>query len=619
VVAVPALAGDEPLVPTTVEDFFQQGTQPDPDALSFAPVLTSLQCSFCHGDYEPLDVPPYNSWVASIKGQATRDPVWQAAVAVANQDAGFAGEFCIRCHSPGAWLGGRSDPGDFSNFIPEDYDGVNCNFCHRLVNPDPAGPEAMGYDPDFGGDPWFPDGDILAALDGEGLLPVQGGNARYVVDPEDVRRGPFDDIPQNAHGPFTPLVYSPFHQESALCGTCHDVSNPVYSRQPDGSYVLNATDTAHPTQDQSDMFPEQRTYSEWLNSQFASGGVVFEDGRFGGNLPDDAAIQSCQDCHMPDQQGGGCIYAEFPPYFERPDIPQHSFAGANTWVVEAVQHLLGPDAEGVGLTDANVQAGKARVVQMLKDASDMDLAVERGGLKVRITNQSGHKLPTGYPEGRLMWLNVQFLAADDSLVAESGAYDHDTAELDREGTKIYEAVHGLDEAIAGELGMPVGKSNHLALNNVILFDNRIPPRGFTNEAFEAVQAEPVGYAYPDGQYWDDTVFEIPPGAAKAVVTLYYQTSTREYMEFLRDTAENGSGQVAYDAWVATGRSAPVAMDSGIIDLVPSNPADLNGDGIVNGIDLGLLLGNWGGTGLGDLNGDGTVNGADLGILLASWS
>jgi hypothetical protein len=51
------------------------------------------------------------------------------------------------------------------------------------------------------------------------------------------------------------------------------------------------------------------------------------------------------------------------------------------------------------------------------------------------------------------------------------------------------------------------------------------------------------------------------------------------------------------------------------------PADLNGDQVVNGADLGVLLGSWGVTnpgGRGDLNGDGTVNGADLGILLGSW-
>ncbi len=46
--------------------------------------------------------------------------------------------------------------------------------------------------------------------------------------------------------------------------------------------------------------------------------------------------------------------------------------------------------------------------------------------------------------------------------------------------------------------------------------------------------------------------------------------------------------------------------------------DLNGDGVVNGADLGLLLGNFGGVGLGDIDCDGDVDGADLGLLLSAW-
>ena len=48
------------------------------------------------------------------------------------------------------------------------------------------------------------------------------------------------------------------------------------------------------------------------------------------------------------------------------------------------------------------------------------------------------------------------------------------------------------------------------------------------------------------------------------------------------------------------------------------PADLNGDGIVNSADIGLLLSDWAFDGPGDLNDDGTINAADLGLLLAEW-
>jgi len=54
-----------------------------------------------------------------------------------------------------------------------------------------------------------------------------------------------------------------------------------------------------------------------------------------------------------------------------------------------------------------------------------------------------------------------------------------------------------------------------------------------------------------------------------------------------------------------------------IGCTASNPADINGDGSVDGSDLGLLLAGWG-TSSPDLNGDGSVDGSDLGLLLATW-
>lgn len=50
-------------------------------------------------------------------------------------------------------------------------------------------------------------------------------------------------------------------------------------------------------------------------------------------------------------------------------------------------------------------------------------------------------------------------------------------------------------------------------------------------------------------------------------------------------------------------------------------ADITGDGLVNGGDLGALLGAWGiaaPTGVGDVNHDGIVDAQDLGVLLSSW-
>lgn len=56
----------------------------------------------------------------------------------------------------------------------------------------------------------------------------------------------------------------------------------------------------------------------------------------------------------------------------------------------------------------------------------------------------------------------------------------------------------------------------------------------------------------------------------------------------------------------------------IPDECQASPGDLNGDGVVNGADLGILLGGWGARGSTDLDGNGTTDGADLGILLGGW-
>jgi hypothetical protein len=63
--------------------------------------------------------------------------------------------------------------------------------------------------------------------------------------------------------------------------------------------------------------------------------------------------------------------------------------------------------------------------------------------------------------------------------------------------------------------------------------------------------------------------------------------------------------------------APCAAAAAAVCAAP--PADLDGDGRVDAVDLTLLLGAWGSSGPGDLDSDGTVAGGDLAALLAAWS
>ena len=73
--------------------------------------------------------------------------------------------------------------------------------------------------------------------------------------------------------------------------------------------------------------------------------------------------------------------------------------------------------------------------------------------------------------------------------------------------------------------------------------------------------------------------------------------------------------------LATGSLIEAAVDEvrmRIVQCTPVNPADLNGDGLVDAGDLAILLNNWNGIGAGDINRDGGVDASDLAILLSAW-
>jgi hypothetical protein len=69
-----------------------------------------------------------------------------------------------------------------------------------------------------------------------------------------------------------------------------------------------------------------------------------------------------------------------------------------------------------------------------------------------------------------------------------------------------------------------------------------------------------------------------PTAVRFVeVTLFYQTTSKEYVEFLRDAnTTNSAGLDLYNAWVAQGRGAPVAMatDTISVEVTPTGVDDL---------------------------------------------
>ncbi len=527
------------IAPTTLRDFDLPGTQPFSGSIADDPSAT---CIACHGDYDP-DAEHWYNWQGSMMAQAMRDPLYLATLRVAESVAPSVGDLCLRCHTPNGWAEGRSLDTSGNSLIAKDYQGVNCVFCHSMVDP----VYVEGQSP-------AADAAILADLE---QVPTAHANGGFVLDPDPVRRGPYADA-EAAHQ----FQYSPFHVSAALCGTCHDVSNPVFVKGiGDGTYDLQALDTPHPDGDPRNMFPIERTYSEWLVSEYASTGVY--QPQFAGNKPD-GIVSTCQDCHMRDVTGVGAAIGGTPT---RTDLGLHDMTGGNTFVPDILPDFYPGEVDPVEL-----QAGKLRAQAMLTLAATLEVTSDnrdfQPGINVRVINESAHKLPSGYPEGRRAWLNVKAFDAADQLVYESAAYDPDTGVLGHDpAAKIYHVEPGISTRLAGVLGLAAGPSFHFALNDTIYLDNRIPPRGFTNAAFTEIQSPPVGYAYADGAHWDDTHYALPAGAVRVEVVLWYQTTSKEYIEFLRDNnTVDDMGQRLHDAWAAHGRSAPVAMAQQSVSL-----------------------------------------------------
>lgn len=396
-----------------------------------------------------------------------------------------------------------------------------------------------------------------------------------------------------------------FIRTSEFCGSCHDLTVPVLNHG----------------------MPEQRTFSEWKYSDFSKSTNVGYDPikkqTWNGE-------QRCQDCHMPrlkheytDTDTGTYnadpwLVGGFPYGKDRAvngGTAIHKLTGANRDLPDMMKALYPEvDLEAIGIPtgrDPRVFPGmlsdrgpmwdraKHNTEITLRDAVEMkiiqapvELAAQPGvyEMKVQVTNKTGHRLPTGYPDGRRIWLAVNVKDSGGGTVYESGVYDAAQAILNtatavpfkrsisnfidatvagNNAVMVYERVTGVctgtngTAALGGIIfpdpaaGVPDKCTTSTALtNNFILFDNRIPPKGFTYADYrqsgikfwnydpvtmvpheEGNPATPtVAQRYPDGQSYDVVTyrFTAAPGAIlTAAVDLQWQSHTREFMEQLR--------------------------------------------------------------------------------------
>jgi hypothetical protein len=477
------------------------GTQPKEHDFKFRDVAN---CAQCHSGTTNGTADPLFSWQGGMMAQAARDPVFRAALAIANQDITGSGEFCIRCHSPRGWLEGASTAPNGSALTNDYLHGVSCDVCHHLVDPLSAESKKLAKQ-----------------------TPPGYGNGMFVIDPDRVLRGPYGESKGlKMHA----TLASPYHASSELCGNCHNVSNPTLATNVN-------------TQAPHTFGHIERTYSEWALSDFAKPG----------------SLRSCQSCHFPPVAGGGTAVRYDSKHGDqhRDHFVSHNAVGGSTWVQDATYMIW----KGKGLDRRALDAGKEGARALLKTAAALGLEIAGGKGRLTITNLTGHKLPTGYPEGRRMWVNVRFLDTRSNLVAELGRYGEDANQnptlLNPESTRIYECKPGMSAEQAAKHHQQPGPSFHFILNDIITKDNRIPPRGYKQSAFAEHLAAPVGADYADGQFWDELDFNVPSGTALVECRLMYQSVSAEYIEFLRKANKTDKwGARLYDAWEDTGKCPP---------------------------------------------------------------
>lgn len=495
------------------------GTQPRTLATPLAP---AERCTECHAGGTSASGERYmagDTWVASMMANAARDPLFLATLTVAEQDAPGIGTVCLRCHTPSGYTAGRATPGNGSALdgLEGDLDGVHCDTCHRSIIPTGVA-----------GAPFLSNAQLYFADAPTGMIP-----ARY---------GPRED-PMTS--PRHPSMGSAFIRDARLCGQCHDINHPANNR-----LSLDGRDTGV-------ALPVQSTYTEWAQSDYARR----------------ATPQTCQSCHMREITGETLPSTRIPGAPARPGQRRHEFLGANEWGMAMLK------AAFPGEHDAEYDALRARTREYLRTAATVEITSTPTGtagstvsVPVRVTNLSGHKLPTGYEDARLMWLQVQ---VGDRVV--SGAYVSDELVEDAQA-RVYRFQAGRYES--GH----VTRSDFIVRHNTVLEDTRIPPLGMMPDARTA----PVGRDYAGGaggalRNYDETRFSVQlparAGAVPVTVRLMYQTTTKHYVETIAAANHTDDrGRTLTAAWNASGRAAPFVMaeTTVMVNVTSPTPADEGG-------------------------------------------
>jgi hypothetical protein len=294
----------------------------------------------------------FKMWNGSMHSNAFVDPVFQALWRIGVKETNGAVErLCAGCHTAIGTVAGEVRLGADGVFQASEIakKGVQCDLCHT----------------------------IKGARDKE--TPTgEPQNASIVVDPGNLKRGPYKD----ADSPYHDTEYSELHTKSEFCANCHNVFHP------------------------SNNFPIEDTYREWRTSVYAQAGIQCQDCHM---MPVEKAIEAAKTLARQENPGQPCVTGP-----KRDQMYTHEFVGANAVVTE----LLGAKQHA------------AIAVKRLQNAASVTLGLpasaEAGKIvrvKVVVRNETaGHNLPTSLTDVRQVWIGV-VAQAGGREVFRSGALD----------------------------------------------------------------------------------------------------------------------------------------------------------------------------------------------------
>lgn len=518
--ATDAIAIQNAIPPTSVGFGTMPALPPANDKFVAEHFSGSGACDVCHNDLTDdngKDVSIGTSWETSTMANAARDPYWRAKAAATIKNYPHldheVNDTCTRCHAPMANEAARRNQSELkifgdgflnpaNEYFDHAMDGVSCTLCHQIQDTGSLG--------------------TIASMSGNfeiANLPPEERENRPAYGQYTDPVGAY----MIANSEFSPL-YGAHMSSSSVCGTCHDLKTPTVDSN--GEIIPAVIE---------DRFPEQQTFTEWKNSDYRTGG---------------SKDANCQSCHMPKNPTTVAL-ASSGTDIRRTGFSEHTFLGANTVMLDMFKNFreeLGIEVQGF---DKAIEQNR----EFLKTAADLIITGTRNEgnnivATLQIKNNTGHKLPSGYPSRRVF---VHFVVTDENgaIVFESGKMNPDGSIVGADGDVSYRKYEPHYNSIVSEdqvlifesiMGDTTGNVTHSLIEAARhLKDNRLTPVGFDKNIVSSDVAV-VGEALLDNNFnagLDIFEYKVPVtknGKYFIYADLVYQPLAYGHLEYLfRDT------------------------------------------------------------------------------------